>query len=207
MKKFDFDRKLKLKINPKKVCVSKGNITLQYIKQEYDEDDKVIDEYYDADESMDIRVEDVESLPETDENNTLPTETRNCEDNPFASGQSAKRKKSNGDKDIILKSLGSLTKHTKDGRERLQDECSIFGELVTHKLRKLDEKSRTIAEHKIQNIFYELKMARFNVDQSSSSSQPTYQFYLNNHVPVSDTMVSDNNLTVNSESANRNRSN
>lgn len=93
MKKFDFDRKLKLKINPKKVCVSKGNITLQYIKQEYDEDDKVIDEYYDADESMDIRVEDVESLPETDENNTLPTETRNCEDNPFASGQSAKRKK------------------------------------------------------------------------------------------------------------------
>lgn len=118
-----------------------------------------------------------------------------------------KEKKSNGDKDIILKSLGSLTKHTKDGRERLQDECSIFGELVTHKLRKLDEKSRTIAEHKIQNIFYELKMARFNVDQSSSSSQPTYQFYLNNHVPVSDTMVSDNNLTVNSESANRNRSN
>lgn len=176
--------------------MSNKNIILQFIKEEYDEDEEPI-EYDGVDESMDVSMEDIESLLDTDEDTTLPTETVICDQKPFFSGESTKRKRLDENDDVLLNALDCLTKHSNDVKARLEDECSLFGELVTHKMRKLDEKSRAIAEHRIQNIFYELQM--------SSSSYSTYQFYENNHIPGSDTLLSENNI-VPSEAVNRNAS-
>lgn len=180
---------------------------LQYIKQEYNEDEKPCNEYYDPDESMDVRLEDLDSLAETEEDNAshhTSSETVTCEEKQLSADQPAKRKRPDRDEEILVNALGCLTRYSKDASERLQDECSIFGELVTQKMRKLDEKSRAIAEHKIQNIFYELQMARFDVNKESSSSQTTYQLYENNHVPESHRLVTANNIEVSSESVNGN---
>lgn len=175
------------------VLVRKGNIMLQDIKEEYEEDEEPFDEYYGADESMDISMEDIESLLDTDEDSPLPTETVMCDQKPFSTGESTKRKRPNENDDVLLNALGRVTKYSNDVRSRLQDECSIFGELVTHKLRKLDEKSRAIAQHKIQNVFYDLQM--------SSSSYSNYQFYENNRIPESDPLVSENVPSVNSNAS------
>lgn len=39
-----------------------------------------------------------------------------------------------------------------------KDECSIYGEYITEKLRKLDDISRAQAQHKINNILFEIEM-------------------------------------------------
>ncbi|XP_046745245.1 uncharacterized protein LOC124410702 [Diprion similis] len=44
------------------------------------------------------------------------------------------------------------------GSEQPKDECSLFGDYIAAKLRKFDDRSRAIAEHRISNTLFELEM-------------------------------------------------
>lgn len=59
-----------------------------------------------------------------------------------------------------------------------KDECAIFGEYIAKKLKILDNRNRAIAQHRINNIFFELEMSLYTVNsQNSFETQPM-------HVPI-----------------------
>lgn len=148
---------------------------MQGVKEENTEDEELNS---DQDDSMG-ESSTLDHLLEADEDSTLPTETVMCEN-----GQATSQKqKSFDDKDdVLLKALTCLTIYAKDAKERMKDECCIFSEVVAHKLRKLNRKSRAVAEHKIMSIIYELEMSELNAEQEASASQSAFQFSQNNDV-------------------------
>lgn len=42
--------------------------------------------------------------------------------------------------------------------EQPKDECGLFGDYIANKLRKFDDRSRAVAEHKISEILFDLEM-------------------------------------------------
>lgn len=75
---------------------------------------------------------------------------------------------------FVTSALQQLADIRKTVNERvIRDECSIFGELVTARLRKLEEGKKQVAMHRIQTILFELstQSSSSNVAQYASTSQ------------------------------------
>ncbi|XP_023938065.1 uncharacterized protein LOC112045910 [Bicyclus anynana] len=67
----------------------------------------------------------------------------------------------------------SFSKTKVDEREREEDcskspdECATFGQLVAHKLRKLNPRNKLLAERRIANIFFDLELEELDRTDSS----------------------------------------
>ncbi|KAF5285486.1 hypothetical protein FQR65_LT13231 [Abscondita terminalis] len=72
----------------------------------------------------------------------------------------------------------SKRKHFDDTNQRTlevdtqSDECSIFGEYIATKLRKHDDRTRTILQHRIHNILFQAEMDQFSMSESIQMQTP-----------------------------------
>lgn len=57
------------------------------------------------------------------------------------------------------------------------DECATFGNLVANKLRKFSETSRAVAQHRINNILFEIEMKELN----ASTHTPSHVSFVQSH--------------------------
>lgn len=53
---------------------------------------------------------------------------------------------------------------------QVKDDCTTFGEYMASKLRKLDDHHRALAEHKINNILFEVQMQQLSAQKHSSQN-------------------------------------
>lgn len=93
--------------------------------------------------------------------------------------------------DIIKKRRAPADSYYQKGYKLLKqstdkkDECAIYGEYIAEKLRKFDEISRAQAQHKINNILFEIEMEFFKKTRYAEAT--TSQ--------VSDTITFDHTLS------------
>lgn len=95
---------------------------------------------------------------------------------PFVSPMEILRKRSSSTDRYLHKPYKVL----KQNSVSQKDECAIYGEYIAEKLRKFDELSRAQAQHKINNVLFEIEMAFFKkthyVEASTSQIADTVTF-------------------------------
>lgn len=77
-----------------------------------------------------------------------------------------KRRKSATDLDSVIFDTCQIIKELSD-RHKDRDEEDVYGELVAHKLRKLDEKTRRELQHKINCMVFEAEMKIYDKREES----------------------------------------
>lgn len=94
--------------------------------------------------------------------------------------------------DIIKKRRTSTDGNGKNSYKKMKysvlnkkDECTIYGEYIAEKLRKLDEISRAQAQHKVNNILYEIEMEFFKKARDNNATV----------TETADTLTFDNSLS------------
>lgn len=95
--------------------------------------------------------------------------------------------------DIIKKRRGPSDGYSKNPYKKMKysvinkkDECTIYGEYIAEKLRKLDEISRAQAQHKLNNILYEIEMDFLKKARDNGAPVPP---------ETADTITFDNSLS------------
>lgn len=79
----------------------------------------------------------------------------------FQSGRRPNTKSNKKDEPRITQACGSLNNVV-----NTQDECSTFGEHIASKLRKFDERRRTILMHQINNLIFEEEMCLYSQEHA-----------------------------------------
>ncbi|CAH1955122.1 unnamed protein product [Acanthoscelides obtectus] len=73
----------------------------------------------------------------------------------------------------IMQAFGYLQNVASGSASNKRDDCSVYGEHVANKIRKFDDRLKSLAQHRINNILFDLEMSHYN---SSAAPQPLREF-------------------------------
>nr|CAI5826518.1 unnamed protein product [Callosobruchus analis] len=82
--------------------------------------------------------------------------------------------------DMAYKELISIREQVLNRGNVEKDVCSVYGELLSMKLRKLDERTQQLAMHKVDNIMFDLT---FNLPQASKTHSGQSSFHVVSTLP------------------------
>ncbi|XP_046435802.1 uncharacterized protein LOC124187749 isoform X2 [Neodiprion fabricii] len=85
-------------------------------------------------------------------------EALNTEKTEFSTLRTRVLKRNNIDQDQRNAEAFDYIRQVPARSDQLKDECSLFGDYIAAKLRKFDDRSRAIAEHRISNTLFDLEM-------------------------------------------------